>query len=123
MLPHVPAAREAARIPIFDMSGKSLSPKARVAMNNDIVKPIPHSQGHFLLHVKRKLQSQLFIDRHTSYRRDGYSAGGADYQEVEANQIGAALLMPKSLVQQEVKKNDLDCMMRLSLPCSRNDFM
>lgn len=43
-----------------------------------------------------------------TFRRDGYSSGGVDYQEVEANQLGAALLMPKSLVHQEVKKNDLD---------------
>jgi len=69
---------------------------------------IAHELAHFLLHAKKKVQAQLFIDRHTTYRRDGYSAGGADYQEVEANQLGAALLMPRSLVQQEVKKNDLD---------------
>lgn len=69
---------------------------------------IAHELAHFLLHVKKRLQSQLFIDRHVTHRRDGYSSGGADYQEVEANQLGAALLMPRSLVQQEVKKNDLD---------------
>jgi len=69
---------------------------------------IAHELAHFLLHVKKKLQSQLFIDRHTTYRRDGFSAGGADYQEVEANQLGAALLMPRNLVRQEVKKYDLD---------------
>ena len=44
MLPHIPAAREAAIVPIFDMSSKAPSPKARVAMNNDIVKPIPLRQ-------------------------------------------------------------------------------
>jgi Zn-dependent peptidase ImmA (M78 family) len=50
----------------------------------------------------------LFIDRHMTYRRDGYASGGADYQEVEANQLGAALLMPRGFVQQDVKKSDLD---------------
>jgi hypothetical protein len=45
MLPHIPAAREAARIPILDMSSKAPSPKARVAMNNDMVKPIPHNEA------------------------------------------------------------------------------
>ena len=63
---------------------------------------------HYLLHVKKNQKSQLFIDRHMTFRRDGYSSGGVDHEEVEANQFGAALLMPRSLVQQELKKNDLD---------------
>jgi hypothetical protein len=45
MLPHIPAAREAAMVPIFAMSSKAPSPKAKPAMNNDIVKPIPLSQA------------------------------------------------------------------------------
>ena len=69
---------------------------------------IAHEISHYLLHVKKSQKSQLFIDRHLTFRRDGYASGGVDYQEVEANQLGAALLMPKSLVQQEVKKHDLD---------------
>ena len=31
-----------------------------------------------------------------------------DFEEVEANQLGAALLMPRSLVRQEIKRSDLD---------------
>src|SRR5579883_1791011 len=31
---------------------------------------IAHELAHYLLHVKKKLQSQLFIDRHMTYRRD-----------------------------------------------------
>ena len=62
----------------------------------------------YLLRVKKNQKSQLFIDRHMIFRRDGYSSGGVDHEEVEANQFGAALLMPRSLLQQEVKKNDLD---------------
>jgi Zn-dependent peptidase ImmA (M78 family) len=69
---------------------------------------IAHELAHFLLHIRKKQDSQLFIDRHMTYRRDGYSSGGIDFQEIEANQLGAALLMPQSLVQQEVKKDDLD---------------
>ena len=69
---------------------------------------IAHELAHYLLHVKKNRKSQLFIDRHLTFRRDGYSSGGVDHEEVEANQLGAALLMPKSLVQQEVKRNDLD---------------
>lgn len=43
-LPHIPAAKEAASVPIFARSSNIPSPKAKLAMNNDIVKPIPHSQ-------------------------------------------------------------------------------
>jgi Zn-dependent peptidase ImmA (M78 family) len=69
---------------------------------------IAHEISHYLLHTKKSQKSQLFIDRHLTFRRDGYSAGGVDHEEVEANQLGAALLMPQSLVLQEIKKNDLD---------------
>jgi hypothetical protein len=31
-------------VPIFDISSNTPSPNAKLAMNNDIVKPIPHSQ-------------------------------------------------------------------------------
>ena len=43
-LPPSPAAREATSVPIFDTSRNGVWPNARVAMNNDIVKPIPHRQ-------------------------------------------------------------------------------
>ena len=43
-----------------------------------------------------------------TFRRDGYSSGGVDYEEIEANQLGAALLMPRGLVQQEIRAQDLD---------------
>lgn len=69
---------------------------------------IAHEISHYLLHIKKNRKSQLFIDRHLTFRRDGYSSGGVDYQEVEANHLGAALLMPRGLVRQEIKKNDLD---------------
>jgi hypothetical protein len=44
MLPHTAAAPEATRIPIFDISRKVPLLNARLAMNNDMVKPIPHIQ-------------------------------------------------------------------------------
>ena len=69
---------------------------------------IAHEISHYLLHVKKSQKSQLFIDQHLTFRRDGYSSGGVDHEEVEANQLGAALLMPRRLVQQEVKKHGLD---------------
>lgn len=70
---------------------------------------ISHEIAHYLLHAKKKnRKSQLFIDRSVAFRRDENSATGGDQEEVEANQFGAALLMPKGLVHQEIKKHDLD---------------
>jgi Zn-dependent peptidase ImmA (M78 family) len=66
---------------------------------------ISHEIAHYLLHAKKNEKAQLFIDRHVAFRRDEKSSAGVDNDEVEANQLGAALLMPKSLVQQEVKRN------------------
>lgn len=68
---------------------------------------IAHEIAHYLLHAKGN-KSQLFIDRSVTFRRDQNSATGDDRHEVEANQLGAALLMPRELVQQEIKKHDLD---------------
>ena len=65
---------------------------------------IAHEISHYLLHMKKNQKSQLFIDRHLTFRRGGYFSG----EEIEANQLGAALLMPRTLVQQELRKNDLD---------------
>jgi Zn-dependent peptidase ImmA (M78 family) len=70
---------------------------------------ISHEIAHYLLHVSKKnRKSQLFIDGSVTFRRDENSANGDDNEEVEANKLGAALLMPKGLVQQEVRKHDLD---------------
>lgn len=60
-----------------------------------------------MLHAKKVEKAKLFIDCSVTFRRDENSSG-ADREEVEANQLGAALLMPKGLVQQEVKRNELD---------------
>jgi Zn-dependent peptidase ImmA (M78 family) len=60
------------------------------------------------LHLKKNLQSQLFIDRYVAFRRDDHSSTGNDREEVEANRFGAALLMPESLLREEIRKHDLD---------------
>src|ERR1700761_2716368 len=69
---------------------------------------ISHEIAHYLLHAKKGEKPQLFIDRHVTFRRDQNSATGMDHDEVEANQLGAALLMPRGLVQQEVQRHDLN---------------
>ena len=66
---------------------------------------IAHEISHYILHVKKNSRkSQLFIDKGMTFRRDENSSTGNDNEEVEANQMGAALLMPQGLVRQEIKK-------------------
>jgi Zn-dependent peptidase ImmA (M78 family) len=69
---------------------------------------ISHEIAHYLLHTKKSEKAQLFIDRHVTFRRDENSSAGVDRDEVEANQLGAALLMPRGLVQQEIERHDLN---------------
>jgi Zn-dependent peptidase ImmA (M78 family) len=69
---------------------------------------IAHEIAHFVLHLKKNLKSQLFIDKYLVFRRDDRSSEGNDQEEVEANRLGAALLMPALLVRKEVRRHDLD---------------
>jgi len=71
---------------------------------------ISHEIAHYLLHRKKTGKAQLFIDRHVTFRRDENSSTGVDQDEVEveASQLAAALLMPRDLLQQEIKRHDLD---------------
>ena len=69
---------------------------------------ISHEIAHFLLHAKQGGKPQLFIDRYVAFRRDASSSAGVDRDEVEANQLGAALLMPRKLIQQEIRNNELN---------------
>ena len=50
----------------------------------------------------------MFIDKQITCRRDEQSSTGMDSDEIEANKLGAALLMPRGLVQQEIRAHDLD---------------
>ena len=67
-----------------------------------------HEIAHYLLHVKKTDKAQLFIDKYLRFRRDESSSAGVETDEVEANQLGAALLMPRGLVQQEIRDHDLN---------------
>jgi Zn-dependent peptidase ImmA (M78 family) len=58
------------------------------------------------MHVKNSSQPRLFIDRYVAFRNDESSAGN-DWQEIEANAFGAALLMPAELVREEIKQRKL----------------
>jgi Zn-dependent peptidase ImmA (M78 family) len=69
---------------------------------------IAHEIAHFVLHLKKNRRSQLFIDKYVVFRRDEHSSDGSDREEVEANRLGAALLMPGGLVRKEIRQHDLD---------------
>lgn len=64
---------------------------------------LAHELGHYLLHSGQK-QNNLFVDNiKVMFRRQG-STPKELRQEKQANAFAAALLMPKSLVQQEYEK-------------------
>jgi Zn-dependent peptidase ImmA (M78 family) len=69
---------------------------------------ISHEIAHFVLHARRNRKAQLFLDRHLMFRDDRSVSAKADREEVEANRFGSALLMPKGLVQKEIRNRDLD---------------
>jgi Zn-dependent peptidase ImmA (M78 family) len=69
---------------------------------------ISHEIAHYLLHAKKSAKEELFIDSRVRFRPDENLSASADRKEVEANQLGAALLMPKALVQEEIRRRNLD---------------
>src|ERR1700757_93534 len=58
---------------------------------------ISHEIAHYLLHARRSGKAQLFIDKQVAYMRNEQSSAGVDSEEIEANKLGAALLMPRAL--------------------------
>lgn len=68
---------------------------------------IAHELSHYLLHAKKDLP--LFIDKNQKpveriMFRDASSSTGEFIREREANALAAAFLMPKKLVEEEIKK-------------------
>jgi Zn-dependent peptidase ImmA (M78 family) len=62
---------------------------------------IAHELGHFILHKS----SGVFVDRKPkALYRNSASSTGEVLKEREANAFAAALLMPKSLIDREIKK-------------------
>jgi Zn-dependent peptidase ImmA (M78 family) len=68
---------------------------------------IAHEIGHYAMHVKKSMDSPLFIDRLVAFRDDESSAG-SDWEEVEANTFAVALLMLARLVREEIEKGKMD---------------
>lgn len=65
-----------------------------------------HELGHFMLHRG----GNLFIDRDfkTMYRPSSTNAPSTEWQEWEANEFAACILMPEHLVNEEMKKIQID---------------
>lgn len=61
---------------------------------------VAHEIGHFLLHAA----SEFHVDgTFAAYRRDGRSAEGTDWVEVEANAFAAELLMPHTFLVEDLE--------------------
>lgn len=60
---------------------------------------IAHEIGHLVMH-----KGALFVDKTVRINRDANSSKAVDQKEIQANQFAAELLMPESLVLEEVNK-------------------
>jgi|SRR5690625_1366218 len=84
--------------------------KAKIGFNSNHVEErirftIAHEIGHFILH---RSQMDFFIDNTYYALRDDNSSKGEFKMEREANGFAAALLMPKKLIIEEIKKINFD---------------
>jgi Zn-dependent peptidase ImmA (M78 family) len=71
---------------------------------------IAHEIAHMYLH-RDFITSSVHVDKQFSepgLKRDAESAKGADRLEIEANQFGAALLMPKDILEDMLSEMSLD---------------
>ena len=67
---------------------------------------IAHEIGHFILHSRTQ---PLFVDKSPRVLfRNSMSSTGEDKMEVEANAFAAALLMPRELIEDQIKKGPND---------------
>lgn len=67
---------------------------------------IAHELAHYLLH---RGERPIFIDRkYAVYLRSGKSSTGEDLQEIQANQMAAALLMPSRQIRAAVRDTVFD---------------
>lgn len=73
---------------------------------------VAHELGHYFLHRE---EGRVFVDAAPVFFRDGASAEGDDWQEVEANAFAAELLMPKDMLVAEVRDAPVDAFDDLAL--------
>jgi Zn-dependent peptidase ImmA (M78 family) len=77
---------------------------------------IAHECGHLVLHANKG--DQLWVDKTFSpvFFRNSNSSSGEKFQEIQANQFAAGVLMPEELLRQQLKGDvtDMD-ILRLAL--------
>jgi Zn-dependent peptidase ImmA (M78 family) len=69
---------------------------------------IAHEVAHYVLHAGVDGKARLFADKHVMFRTDEDASAERNRENVEANRLGSALLMPKGLVLKEISDRDLD---------------
>jgi Zn-dependent peptidase ImmA (M78 family) len=69
---------------------------------------IAHEVAHYVLHLEGDGKARLFADKHVTFRTDEDASPKRNRENVEANRLGSALLMPKELVLKEIRDRDLD---------------
>ena len=67
---------------------------------------LAHELGHLLLHKEQNLIISSYV---VMSRRDENSTTGIDRREIEANAFAASLLMPKKLLEKELKDKKQIC--------------
>jgi len=102
-------------LPLGDLSGVLIVSGSRGAIGYNSAHArvrqrftISHEIAHFALHTVHNGKPRLFIDRHVMFRTGDGASRNVELEELEATRLGSALLMPKSLVQKEIRNRDLD---------------
>jgi Zn-dependent peptidase ImmA (M78 family) len=69
---------------------------------------IAHEVAHYVLHSGEDGKARLFGNKHVIFRTDEDASAKRNRENVEANWLGAALLLPKELVLKEIADRDPD---------------
>jgi Zn-dependent peptidase ImmA (M78 family) len=69
---------------------------------------IAHEIAHYVLHTTGDGKARIFADKHVIFRTDEDASAKPNRENVEANWLGSALLMPKGLVLKEIADRNLD---------------
>jgi Zn-dependent peptidase ImmA (M78 family) len=69
---------------------------------------IAHEVAHYVLHSEEDGKAHLFVDKRVMFRTDEDASTKRSRENIEANRLGSALLMPKELVLKEIASRNLD---------------
>ena len=85
---------------------------------------VAHELGHYVLHSRKKDGLPVFIDKTEVYfRSNAHDQENYDsIKEMEANAFAAEILMPKQLLKEYIKENDLDISKKLGIQALAQEF-